>query len=758
MLRWLRTRDPNWYALRRALRAAVVVPINFAIGSQLVGNAQVATFAAFGSFALLIFASFPGGRAARVGSYLVLAAAGAALIAIGTLVATPDWLAVTAMALLSFGVLFAGVLSSTLAAGTQAALLALILAVMLPGGRGDAPERLAGWAIAVAVAVPVAVLVWPPDDQNVLRLKAAASCRALAAMLSLEQPPTGGDPLVALSRAMAALRQAFRTAAARSTALSTGARLLVRLVDELEWLSASVVNACADAPEGWPEQGRRLRTAAAQLLSACADTLDHHGSGPALSACGSVDACVAALDDARRAVSVETLAELRTSASRDGTTPAGEFDRPLYAAHELGYAVALAARTIRAIAAADSRSWWARLTGRRPDIDPVGPVGAARRIASGHLDPHSVWLQNSIRGAVGLAFAVLLARLVDAQNAFWIGLGALSVLRSNALATGATAARALAGTVLGFVIGGLGVYLIGTNHVVLWTLLPLVILVAASAPVVISFVAGQAAFTVFTIILFNIIAPAGWRIGVFRVEDVALGCLASLVAGFLFWPRGAAAALGAAYADAYRASSDYLRQSVANLTGRRGAGRDVGPVAAAAGTRLDDALRQYLAERGAKHVPLESVARLANGATRLRLAGMAITDLRHDAPERPDAPDGHTGTPDGESDEAPLAQPIAVLTRRTDEVASWYTQLADGFDGRNGGASGQLPSTDPSDDSFLEVVLPAVDACGDPDRATRAELLLWSGQYVGDVNRQRAELLEPAAQVQGARARSWWLR
>ena len=202
MLRWLRARDPNWYALRRSLRAAVVVPVNFAIGSQLIGNAQVATFAAFGSFAMLIFVNFPGGRVARTGSYLVLAAAGVVLISVGTLVATPDWLAVSAMAVVAFGVLFAGVVSSTLNAGTQAALLAFILAVMLPGVRGDLPERLAGWGLAVLVAVPVAVLVWPPDDQNVLRLKAAAVCRALAAMLHLEQPPPGtGDPLVALSRA-----------------------------------------------------------------------------------------------------------------------------------------------------------------------------------------------------------------------------------------------------------------------------------------------------------------------------------------------------------------------------------------------------------------------------------------------------------------------------------------------------------------------------------------------------------------------------
>jgi uncharacterized membrane protein YccC len=520
--------------------------------------------------------------------------------------------------------------------------------------------------------------------------------------------------------------------------------LIVRLVDELEWLTTAVVNACADAPEGWPVHGRRLRDAASRVLAAAADTLDHNGDGPALTACGTLDNCIAELADARRAVADEAVRELRASAQlpTDETT-AGEFDRPLYAAHELGYAVALSARTVADIAAADSRPWWARLLGRRPQtVDELGAVAVAQRVASGHLDRHSVWLQNSIRGAVGLAFAVLLARLVDAQNAFWVGLGALSVLRSNALATGATVVRALVGTVIGFAIGGAAVVVIGTNHAVLWTLLPLVILVAASAPAVASFVVGQAAFTVFTIILFNIIAPSGWRIGVFRVEDVALGCLASLVAGFLFWPRGAGAALGAAYADAYRASSEYLRQSIRQLTGQSPpTGSDAAPIASAAGSRLDDALRQYLADTGAKHVPLESVAALANGATRLRLAGMAIANLQREAP------DGRVGADQ-------LDAPVAVLTRRTDEVASWYTALADEF----AGADGALPTVTSSDDSFLDVVLPAVNSCGDADRAARAEQLLWSGQYLGDVNKQRAELLEPAAQVREAQTRPWWRR
>ena len=74
----LRSRDPNGRLLRRSLRAAVVIPASFAVGSELVGNAQTATFAAFGAFALLLFVEFRGSRSVRLGSYGLLGVAGTA--------------------------------------------------------------------------------------------------------------------------------------------------------------------------------------------------------------------------------------------------------------------------------------------------------------------------------------------------------------------------------------------------------------------------------------------------------------------------------------------------------------------------------------------------------------------------------------------------------------------------------------------------------------------------------------------------------
>src|SRR5207245_2243448 len=121
--------------------------------------------------------------------------------------------------------------------------------------------------------------------------------------------------------------------------------------------------------------------------------------------------------------------------------------------------------------------------------------------------------------------------LAGVQLSCWVVLGALSVLRSNALNTGQDAVRAMLGTVAGFIVGAALLAGIGTNTTLLWFLLPLAVFLAGVAPAVISFAGGQAAFTLTLVILFNIIQPTGWRVGLVRIEDVAIGVGVSLVVG-----------------------------------------------------------------------------------------------------------------------------------------------------------------------------------------------------------------------------------
>src|SRR5262249_54738079 len=232
-----------------------------------------------------------------------------------------------------------------------------------------------------------------------------------------------------------------------------------------------------------------------------------------------------------------------------------------FRAKELGFAVAQIGGNIDAAAAADRRSWPERLLGRTPPGLP-GVVTAARQRAASHLEPHSVWLRNSLRGAVGLALAVLVASETGVQHSFWVILGTLSVLRSNALNTGQTVVRGLAGTAAGVVVGAALLAVIGANTTVLWLLLPIAVLFAGFAPAAVSFAAGQAAFTVTLVILYNIVQPVGWHVGLIRIEDVALGFAVSLLVGILFWPRGAVTALRRELAEAYADSVRYLAAAV----------------------------------------------------------------------------------------------------------------------------------------------------------------------------------------------------
>ena len=237
----------------------------------------------------------------------------------------------------------------------------------------------------------------------------------------------------------------------------------------------------------------------------------------------------------------------------------------------------------------------------------AGRSAAAHERAIAHFEPHSVWLHNSVRGAVALGLAVLVANRTGVQHSFWVIFGTLSVLRSNALNTGQFIARGILGTCIGFVIGAVALAIIGTDTTVLWILLPFVVLFAGIAPAVISFTAGQAAFTLTLLILFNLVQPAGWRLGIVRIEDVAIGFGVSLAVGLLFWPRGAGAALRKALAEAYADSARYLEQAVEygmrccdDASPAPTAPSDAAIRSAAASRRLDDAFRSYLAERGAE--------------------------------------------------------------------------------------------------------------------------------------------------------------
>jgi len=746
-LRWLGQRDRGFAALRRATRAAIIMPAMFAVGDKVIGNPQLATFAAFGSFAMLLLVDFGGPMAERLQAQAALVVTGGVFVCLATLASQTAWLAAAAMAVAGFGVIFAGVVSSVLAGATTALLLAFILPVSLAAPASAVPARLAGWAMAGGVALVATALLWPAPARDRLRGAASAACRALAARLraAVAYLLSGMDEQFALDRdhaaaesdqAVGALRSAFLAMPYRPTGLSTPARTTVRLVDELSWLNSIVIQPGLHRPGG-NRAALRVKEAAAAVLDRAADLLDCRGGSS-----DELDAALTELADAHAKMQEGVTADLPVQPPQPpsdpaaGGEPVSEFLTsldPAFRAEELSYAVSLIARNTELTAAAERRSWQERWLGRQPEGVP-GTLSAARERITSYLEPHSVWLHNSVRGAAGLGLAVLAARLTGVQHSFWVVLGALSVLRSNALNTGQDAVRAMLGTLAGFIVGAALLVGIGTNTTLLWFLLPLAVFLAGVAPAVISFAGGQAAFTLTLVILFNIIQPTGWRVGLVRIEDIAIGVGVSLVVGVLFWPRGAAPALRQALAQAYSAGAGYLAGTVQFGMSRGDpsmpalpAPADAAARAAAASRRLDDAFRTYLAERGAKRFPLADVAGLVTGVAVLRLEADAVLDLWS-------AAGGHA---DGD-----VTAARREILDAADRVTGWYDALATTM--ITGGELPQPLAADKAADSRLIRAVRRDLLANDGKASATAVRMIWTGDYLDVARRLQAAIISPA--------------
>ena len=166
---------PVWSedALLRAIRATVVIPGLFALSDQVIGNLQVATFAAFGGFATLVLSSFAGTRRDKALAHLGLAITGTVLIVIGTLVSTSTALAAVVTVPVVFVILFAGLLGPNVAAGAPGALLAYVLPTVTAGGASTIPDRLAGWWLVSVVGTAAVLLLARAQPADRLRGAAA---------------------------------------------------------------------------------------------------------------------------------------------------------------------------------------------------------------------------------------------------------------------------------------------------------------------------------------------------------------------------------------------------------------------------------------------------------------------------------------------------------------------------------------------------------------------------------------------------------
>jgi uncharacterized membrane protein YccC len=736
LLLW-RPSDPGYAALRRATRAAIVIPLALAFALFVLRNPQATIYIVFGCFALLVFGDFGGPRQLRAAAYLGVTLVGFVLIPFGTLASFSPWVAALATLLIAFAVSFAGVFGGYAAVAQSPLLLAFVVSVAVPAPPTEILSRLMGWGAAGVISMVASVALWPRLEHSTLRSQAADACRALAQLIRAKRTAlSAADQSSAQQAAETAVQAVVRTyasAPSRPTDAVRRDRAFASLLTELERILGYVTRSGVWSPPAQHPsllEGDELAAQVAQTLEASGDAL-----------VGGAPPDLIGLHAARQAHRV-ALDRWASDALRAGSQPEEilvgfDADNPLRVVAML--ALALGADAL--IATGHRLPQEIQLPMAVPS--EAGLAGVVRRIgetARTHLHPSSRVLQNSLRVAIGLALAVLLGGLLQVEHAFWVVLGTLSALRSSALATGRTTVEALVGTAIGVVVGAPFIYLMGIHMLVLWTVFPVAIFFAAYATTVIGFAAGQAAFTLVILILFNLLAPSGWTLGLVRLENVALGVGISVLVGLLLWPRGLRDEMRRALRDLYHAVASDLAAAFDQILGRGAAETFVQAQAEAvrAAEREGEALDQYVRERGSRHLAPEIAGTLGAAARNALVAG----DLLHALADA------------GYYVHAPRVADAALL----DQVCALtlaYTQLGDRLDQTD--ATEQV-CAQPVDDTVLRATtLAALRAWKDDPAAEQAAVaIVAAGSWARNLATLAAEQEAAVIKVVEAARAPWW--
>jgi uncharacterized membrane protein YccC len=726
--------DPGRVNLRKATRVAIVMPILLAIGIEVLDNPAVGLFAAFGSFTCLVFSDFGGEpTGTRLRPYLVLGGVGAVLIAIGTLLSGDIVLGALTMLAVGFVVLIAGVVGGAFAAASSPAILAYVLAVTVPAPADQVLDRALAWIAAAAVSGVAAILLWPKHEHAAVREAAAVALRAVAAAA---RAPDDTAASTAATDAIDAVRRRAAGVLFRSTSSIADTEATVAVVSGLVRARPFVDRLGPAASEDVAELSEldaELRARISTTLEAAAGVLEGKtGATPDLRELEQARAAH------RDALEGWAAVELGGGAPPEHVLAALDRSFPIRVLSHVALTLAGYSWLVMGgpVAVPDAEE-----TPVLADADPVERRTTARlrSLVRAHLTLESASCQSALRGAVGLAIAVAIALSLDLEHAFWVVLGTLSVLRSSALGTSATAIRALAGTLVGFFVAAGVVELTGDETTALWIILPISVFLAAYTPGAVHFVVGQASFTVFVVVLFNLVQPSGVLTAVTRVENIAIGCAVSVVVGLLFWPRGARTAFCESLATLYRTGATHLRTAFAFALAESNDGSlpdEARGQAVSCRRQADDAFAQFANERTAQQLPVETWAMVLTATTKVRLAADAVVFHA--------ARDYHRrGCEEGGD----------AIHDYVDALADGFDRLADRLDGKQTTALAvdEPPALRAGVLACMREHAPEGTAGMEP-----AFAVVWMADWLRFVDHILATLDAPTLAIEGIVDRPWW--
>jgi uncharacterized membrane protein YccC len=538
---------------RRAVRASIGAMLAFYLGWIVIDDPELAVFAMLSVIGLLVLADFSGDPRRKARAYVVAGVLATALVALGTIVSEHTFAAAGVLFVVALCVSLSTAAGRNVAIGANGVLLFFIVACAVPAPLADVDSRLYGVLLGAGISLLAALTIWPRRAPDRLRTALADATHELSRQMGglSERWKEAADSFAEPVREALAASGPDRLAVDERPTLATErdqAKLRMGYGLSRAQLILQRLSKRARPPRGVAEAGRTMALELHQVLGATAAALRGESPPPAAEV-------VLEAGRAHRERTDAALVRELTSGVADETLAAGVARSVLVG--ELSSSVGGVVTDARVAIGTDR--YPARVGSLSTGLDRRVEAFLDRLVAmvSSTLSTRSVVLQNGLRLALALSLARLLGGVLQVEHAFWVLFATLSVIRTSAITTSATALQAVIGTLIGV---GVGIPLLlalgATGHLHLYVLPIAVVggLLAGS----INVVWGQAGFTVLVSVLFDLVEPTGWQIGVIRIQDVFLGAAAGVLLGVAAWPRGAAGQLAQSLADAIEACGDLV--------------------------------------------------------------------------------------------------------------------------------------------------------------------------------------------------------
>lgn len=599
--------DPYHIYIRRALRLAVMFPTAMVVLSQVLHLPQVSVlYGLFGCFSLTTMCDFGGPYFTRTMAYLATIGMGWVSITIASAASFSGWAAIAATLGYGFLVTYSGVLRGYFAAAVPGVFVGFFLAISTPHDWTQLGPNLVGWTVGAGLAAVGGLLLWPMHTRDLLRHRIADAFDAHADVIEVTWVDNEG-PVATWERAhrelvaaVAAVRAGYVGMLRRPGTATGRERYLSQLVMVVGDLASSLERVRPEKAHDLPGD----RELAISTISALRDA-----------------AAVCRVRRPRSMGKFPDIEQLNRERERHlsqvekwiadslGTEPAQRV--VVRVRHDM---ILRRVSGLALMAIANLRG----SVGRDPIHAGMGtfaghelmvrlPKASAGRDLLMNLTPQSVWFRNSARAAVAYALAVAVILITGLDHGFWIALGVMVALQSDATGSRSSVQRVLIGTVIGLVVGEALVWLGQGSPIFLWILLAVAVALATYAPGASTPVAGQAAFTTFLLVLFALLLPGEERVtAAARFIDVLAALAVTLVASMALWPRGAAALVSRSLAESTFATGAYV------VTAFRRLRAGPGGLIAAEVTEADRRARMAY-ERAAENFDLATSQRVPNG-------------------------------------------------------------------------------------------------------------------------------------------------